>query len=81
MKQVVLITGASSGFGRMMANALAASGHTVHASMRGLSRKNAGQIAEVATYAQEHKVDLRTVALDVQSDASATSAIGGKRRQ
>ena len=75
MKHVIVITGASSGFGRLMANALAASGHTVYASMRGLSGKNAEQAAEVAAYAQEHEVDLRTVELDVQSDASALSAI------
>ena len=34
MKQVVVITGASSGFGRLSANALANAGHTVYASMR-----------------------------------------------
>src|SRR5579872_6347933 len=75
MKQVILITGASSGFGRLMANALAASGHTVYASMRDLGGRNAGQVNEVASYAQAHGVDLRTVELDVQSDASAQSAI------
>lgn len=75
MKQVILITGASSGFGRLMANALAASGYTVYASMRGLSGKNADQANEVVAYAKQHEVDLRTVALDVQSDASAQSAI------
>lgn len=75
MKQVVLITGASSGFGRLMANALAASGHTVYASMRGLSGKNADQAGEVAAYAKARAMDLRTVELDVQSDASAQSAI------
>lgn len=75
MKQVILITGASSGFGRLMANALAALGHTVYASMRGLSGKNAAQIGAVAAYAEQHEVDLRTVELDVQSDASAAAAI------
>lgn len=75
MRQVILITGASSGFGRLMANALAASGHIVYASMRGLSGKNADQVAEIAAYARDRKVDLRTVELDVQSDASAQSAV------
>jgi NAD(P)-dependent dehydrogenase (short-subunit alcohol dehydrogenase family) len=75
MKQVILITGASSGLGRLMANALAASGHTVYASMRGLSGKNGWQVNEVGAYAKEHGVDLRILELDVQSDVSAQSAI------
>ena len=36
-KQVVVVTGASSGFGEMTAYALADAGHTVYASMRGIS--------------------------------------------
>jgi len=75
MKYVSLITGASSGFGRLIANALAAAGHTVYASMRGLHDKNAAQVGEVAAYAERHKVDLRTLELDVQSDRSVASAV------
>lgn len=75
MKQIILITGASSGFGRLMANALAAGGHVVYASMRDLSGKNAPQIGEVAACAEQQKVDLRTVELDVQSDVSAAAAV------
>jgi NAD(P)-dependent dehydrogenase (short-subunit alcohol dehydrogenase family) len=75
MVQIVLVTGASSGFGRLMANALASAGHSVYASMRGLNGKNAGLVDEIAGYAKEHRVDLRTIELDVQSDASATAAV------
>ena len=75
MKQVVLVTGASSGFGRMIADALAGAGHTAYASMRGLSGDNAHQVEEVAAYAADHGVDLRTVELDVQSDASVSTAV------
>ncbi|WP_415401015.1 hypothetical protein [Tateyamaria sp. SN3-11] len=35
-KQIIVVTGASSGFGEMTAYALADAGHTVYASMRAL---------------------------------------------
>ena len=75
MNQVALVTGASSGFGRMIANALADAGHTAYASMRDLSGKNAHQAEEVGTYSRDHGVDLRTVELNVQSEASASAAL------
>ena len=77
MGQIVLVTGASSGFGRMIANALAGAGHTAYASMRDLSGRNAHQVEEVGAHARDHGVDLRTVELDVQSEASATAAVDG----
>lgn len=73
--QVILVTGASSGFGLMTARALAQAGHTVYASMRETQGKNAARVAEVAEWARAQGVDLRTVELDVQSDASAEAGI------
>jgi NAD(P)-dependent dehydrogenase (short-subunit alcohol dehydrogenase family) len=58
MKQVIVITGASSGFGALAARALAHAGHTVYATMRETTGRNAPQVAEVARYAAEHGVDL-----------------------
>jgi NAD(P)-dependent dehydrogenase (short-subunit alcohol dehydrogenase family) len=75
MKQVIVITGASSGFGRLSANALAKAGHTVYASMRGTTGRNAAQVADVEKYAVDNKVDLRAIELDVGSQASADAAI------
>ena len=75
MKQVIVVTGASSGFGLLAARALAQAGHTVYASMRETEGRNAPQIADVLKYARDHAVDLRTVELDVASQASADAAI------
>lgn len=75
MSHVIVVTGASSGFGLMAARALAHAGHTVYASMRDTAGRNAPQVAEVQAYAKEHGVDLRTVELDVASQPSADAAI------
>lgn len=75
MSNVIVITGASSGFGAMTARALAHAGHIVYASMRETTGRNAPQVEELNRYAQEHKVDLRSVELDVASDASVEHGI------
>jgi NAD(P)-dependent dehydrogenase (short-subunit alcohol dehydrogenase family) len=75
MKSIIVITGASSGFGALAARALARAGHTVYASMRETEGRNAPQVKEVEKYAAEHRVDLRPVELDVSSQKSCDAAI------
>jgi len=75
MQQVIVITGASSGFGALAARALAHAGHIVYASMRETKGRNAPQVAEAARYAAEHKVDLRSVELDVAAADSVDTGI------
>jgi NAD(P)-dependent dehydrogenase (short-subunit alcohol dehydrogenase family) len=74
-KKIIVITGASSGFGRLTADALAKAGHTVYASMRDTTGRNAPQAADVKTFAQANHVDLRPIELDVSSESSIENAI------
>jgi NAD(P)-dependent dehydrogenase (short-subunit alcohol dehydrogenase family) len=73
--KIIVITGASSGFGALTARALAKAGHTVYASMRDTTRQNARKVEEVKKFAKENKVDLRSIELDVTSQASVDAAI------
>jgi NAD(P)-dependent dehydrogenase (short-subunit alcohol dehydrogenase family) len=75
MKQVIIITGASSGFGALAARALAKAGHTVYASMRETAGRNAPQVQAIEQFAAENNVDLRAIELDVASEESAEAAI------
>ncbi|MFJ9998567.1 SDR family oxidoreductase [Streptomyces werraensis] len=72
---VILITGASSGFGALTARALADAGHTVYAGMRQTTGRNAAAVADARAYAEEHGVDLRTVELDVSRQESVDAAV------
>jgi len=75
MTLIALVTGASSGFGQMIARDLAAAGHTAYASMRDAEGKNAYKAQENAAYSEQHGVDLRSITLDVQAEGSAQAAV------
>src|SRR6201997_5638306 len=75
MKKVIVITGASSGFGALTARALSRAGHTVYASMRGTTGRNASQVEGAKKFSEENAVDLRTIELDVASQESVDTAI------
>ena len=68
--KTILITGASTGFGRDSAETLARAGHTVFASMRDTKAKNRSHADEL------HRQGIKVVELDVSSDASVEKAIG-----
>jgi NAD(P)-dependent dehydrogenase (short-subunit alcohol dehydrogenase family) len=69
MSKTILITGASSGFGRDAAETLHRAGYTVYASMRGVQNKN----REAAEALQE--LGINTVELDVSDDASVEAGV------
>jgi NAD(P)-dependent dehydrogenase (short-subunit alcohol dehydrogenase family) len=73
--EIVIVTGASSGFGRLSANAVSHGGHTVYAAMAETAGRNATQVDDVRTYARDEGVDLRPIELDVCSQASVDRAI------
>src|SRR5246127_1496688 len=75
MKKVIVITGASSGFGALTARALSRAGHTVYASMRETTGRNASQVEGAKKFSEENAVDLRTIELDVASQESVDTAI------
>jgi NADP-dependent 3-hydroxy acid dehydrogenase YdfG len=70
MNKLILITGTSTGFGKLMTITLAAAGHTVIAGMRGTTGKNATVARELAALPN---VDV--VELDVTSDESVQQAV------
>ncbi len=76
-KKIVLITGASSGFGALTARALADAGDIVYAGMRHTDGRNAEQVRAAADYSTEHDVELRAVELDVNYQDSVDAAVRG----
>jgi NAD(P)-dependent dehydrogenase (short-subunit alcohol dehydrogenase family) len=74
-KQVVLITGSSTGFGRGMAETLARHGHTVFATMRDPEGRNAKNASEIRAVAQRESLPLHVLELDVTKDASVERAV------
>ena len=71
----ILITGTSSGFGKLTAETLARAGHRVFAGMRDPNGKNAAAAAELIAKGNGHGGSLEVVDLDITSDASVDAAI------
>jgi NAD(P)-dependent dehydrogenase (short-subunit alcohol dehydrogenase family) len=74
-RAVIVVTGASSGFGRLSAEALALAGHTVYASMREIAGRNAAQAESARSFARDNGVELHAVEMDVQSQSSVNAGI------
>lgn len=70
MKKIIVITGTSTGFGKLTAITLAQAGHNVIAAMRGTNGKNSVAAKELA---EQPNIDV--VEMDVTSDESVNKAI------
>jgi NAD(P)-dependent dehydrogenase (short-subunit alcohol dehydrogenase family) len=73
--KVIVITGASSGFGNLAARALARAGHVVYAGMRATAGRNAKAVAELADLSAADGIDARGIEMDVQDQDSVDAAI------
>jgi NAD(P)-dependent dehydrogenase (short-subunit alcohol dehydrogenase family) len=74
-KQVVFITGSSTGFGRLFAETLARKGHTVFATMRDPGGHNAKNASEIRTLAEKDSLPIYVLELDVTDDVSVERAV------
>ena len=74
-KQIVLITGASTGFGRIFAETLSRNGHTVFATMRDIIGRNAANSTGLRELAQKESLPLHVLEMDVTSDISVEQAV------
>lgn len=72
--KVILVTAASNEIGRLAANALSHSGHTVFAALPNTSR-DAHRITEINEYAEENGVDLHALSMDTGEPCSISRAI------
>lgn len=70
----ILITGCSTGFGRLAAEVLAGRGDRVWATMREVAGKNARAASELRRQATENGWDLEVLEMDVTSDAAVAAA-------
>ena len=75
MESVVLITGCSTGFGRVTAETLAREKYRVYAAMRNVGGRNAENVCELQALAERESLRLHPVELDVNDEASVDRAV------
>lgn len=76
--QAVLITGASSGFGRLTAEHFARAGAKVFATMRDIPRPEADELQKLA---RDERLDITVLELDVLDDESVARALSTAERR
>jgi NAD(P)-dependent dehydrogenase (short-subunit alcohol dehydrogenase family) len=74
-KDVILVTGSSTGFGQLTSVTLARRGHKVFASMRDVTGRNRQHAADLEELRQKENLQLRVIELDVTDDRSVNGAV------
>ena len=75
--KAILITGCSSGFGRLMTESFARKGAKVFATMRNLPRVEADELRSLAA---AEKLDLHVIEIDVTDDAQVAAGVAEAER-
>jgi NAD(P)-dependent dehydrogenase (short-subunit alcohol dehydrogenase family) len=75
LKKTVLITGTSTGIGRLTALTCARSGHLVYAGIRDSSARNASSAADLRDLARRESITIHVIDLDVTSQDSIEAAL------
>ncbi|WP_336986532.1 SDR family oxidoreductase [Altererythrobacter aquiaggeris] len=75
--KAILITGCSSGFGRLMAEKFAREGAKVFATMRNLPRVEAAELENLAT---QDKLELHVIEIDVTDEEQVTAGVAEAER-
>src|SRR5690349_3280360 len=73
--KTILVTGASSGFGKVIAETLSRKGYHVFASMRNANGRNSGARDQLLELAAREQLALSVIDLDVTDDASVEGAV------
>lgn len=76
-KPVVLITGTSTGFGRLFAEKFARNGYSVFATMRGVSGKNAERAESLRSFAKQNSLPIEVMEMDVTDEGSVNACVAG----
>jgi len=73
----VVITGSSSGFGRLFAEKFARNGYSVFATMRGVNGKNAKAAENLRSFAAQNALPIEVLEMDVTDEASVDACVAG----
>ncbi|HYS68448.1 MAG TPA: SDR family oxidoreductase [Paraburkholderia sp.] len=80
-KNVILVTGAGTGIGKLTAQSLAEAGHIVYATMRDVEGRNKPRADELRALAKAKDIQLHPLELDVLSQESADAAAAAITRE